>query len=72
MSEAISDYELESERKHNDSAVKHEEYDSDTEELFEKLEALERDVAEVKRQIKSEIEHMKKIVDLYSKKKAKP
>ena len=51
MSEAISDYELEEEGKHNASSVRHDEYDADTEELFDKIEALEKQFAELKKQL---------------------
>jgi uncharacterized protein YceH (UPF0502 family) len=46
-------YEIEAELKHEKAVVTHGEYDSDTEELFDKLEALEREVAELKRQIEA-------------------
>jgi uncharacterized protein YceH (UPF0502 family) len=46
-------YEIEAELKHEKAVVTHGEYDSDTEELFDKLEALEREVAELKRQFEA-------------------
>jgi len=46
-------YEIELELKHEKAVVTHGEYDSDTEELFDKLEALKREVAELKRQFEA-------------------
>lgn len=50
--EAISDYELEQERKHNASPFKHDEYDQDTEEMMDRLETLEVAVDEIKNCLK--------------------
>ena len=46
--EAISDYELEQERKHNVTPVKHDEYDEDIGEMLDRIETLEVAVDEIK------------------------
>jgi predicted RNase H-like nuclease (RuvC/YqgF family) len=49
--EAISDYELHEQKRHDESTVKHGEYDEDTEDMMGKIEKLEKQVAELAKQI---------------------
>jgi anion-transporting ArsA/GET3 family ATPase len=49
--EAITDYELYEQKRHDESTVKHGEYDESTEDMMEKIEKLEKQVAELAKQI---------------------
>lgn len=48
--EAITDWEIAQERRHDESVVKHGEYDAETEAMIDRIEALEREIAELKKQ----------------------
>jgi predicted RNase H-like nuclease (RuvC/YqgF family) len=50
---AITDWEIAEERRHDASAVKHGEYDEETEKMMDKIEALERGFEELKKEIEA-------------------
>lgn len=48
---AISDYELYQQKKHDAATVKHDQYDQESEDMMDQIEALEKKVAELAKQL---------------------